>query len=140
MLERKRVHMITIREVASASGLNVSAIRYFEEQGLLPVAQRRAGRRVYEASILDRLALIDLAKRAGLSIREIRGLLAEKARRATGEAAWSRVADAKLAELDARIAELSRSRALLAAISSCPCPTLDDCGRAMSAARRAQPR
>lgn len=132
--------MITIREVASASGLNVSAIRYFEEQGLLPVAQRRAGRRVYDASILDRLALIDLAKRAGLSIREIRGLLAEKARRATGGAVWSRIAGGKLAELDDRIAQLSRSRALLATISSCPCPTLDDCGRAMSAARRARAR
>ena len=53
--------MLTIGQVASRAGLRASAIRYYEAQGLLPAALRHAGKRVYDDSILDRLAMIALA-------------------------------------------------------------------------------
>ena len=57
--------MLTIGAVAARTGLRASAIRYYESRGLLPVASRAAGKRVYDASVLARLAVIRLAKTAG---------------------------------------------------------------------------
>lgn len=53
--------MLAIGEVAGRAGLRASAIRYYEEQGLLPRPRRRSGKRVYDVSVLDRLALIELS-------------------------------------------------------------------------------
>jgi len=67
--------MLTIGQVASRTGLRASAIRYYEAQGLLPRPSRQAGKRMYSAAILDRLAVIELAKIAGFGLSEIRVLL-----------------------------------------------------------------
>ena len=64
-----------IGEVAEQAGLRKSAIRYYEEIGLLPEPERVSGQRVYGPSVLRRLALIDVSQRAGLSLDEIRELL-----------------------------------------------------------------
>ena len=64
-----------IGEVARRAGIATSALRYYESEGLIPLAERRGGRRVYDASILLRLTLIELAKNAGFTIAEIKRLL-----------------------------------------------------------------
>jgi DNA-binding transcriptional MerR regulator len=132
--------MLGIGEVAARAGVRVSAIRYFEEQGLLPVAHRRGGRRIYDPAVLNRLALIELAKGAGFTIREIRGLLAGMGRRQPAASSWRRLARTKLVELDDQISRASRMRDLLSTLVRCSCPTLDDCGRALNAARSAEER
>ncbi len=66
---------LPIDEVAKQMGVRTSAIRYYESEGLLPKPARRSGQRIYDASILDRLSLIELAKTMGFSIAEIRQLL-----------------------------------------------------------------
>lgn len=126
---------LRIGEVAARSGIATSAIRYYEKQGLIARPARRSGWRVYDASVLDRIALIELAKRAGFRLAEIRGLLAGVARRTPPGERWRALTRAKRIELDERIAEARRMQRVLDAVERCRCPTLADCGRAMKRRR-----
>ena len=65
---------ITIGEVARRAGLQTSAIRYYEKIGLLPKTQRVGGQRRYDTGVLNYLEVIDVAKRAGFRMDEIRHL------------------------------------------------------------------
>ncbi|MDX1648551.1 MAG: MerR family transcriptional regulator [Myxococcota bacterium] len=125
---------LRIGQVAARSGIAASAIRYYEREGLLPPPARRGGQRVYPESVLDRLALIDLAKRAGFTVAEMRRLLAGFARRTPPGERWRTLTRSKLAELDARIEEAQRMKRVLATVMRCRCPTLEDCGRAVARA------
>jgi DNA-binding transcriptional MerR regulator len=69
------VEGITIGEVARRTNVRASAIRYYERVGLLPEPVRVHGRRRYEQEVIGHLALINGAKRAGFTLREIRLLL-----------------------------------------------------------------
>src|SRR5262245_30293994 len=91
--------MLTIGAVALRAGLRPSAVRYYEEVGLVPPPRRRGGQRIYDACVLDRLALIELAKGAGFSLRETRDLIAAVAEHRSAAASWQAMARAKLAEL-----------------------------------------
>lgn len=122
---------LRIGEVARASGLRASAIRYYEERGLVRPIGRRGNTRVYAAEVLDRLAVIELAKRAGFSLAEIRKLLGGFGRKAGPGKRWRALADAKRPELTRRIEETRRMLDLLDTLVECACPTLDDCGRAL---------
>jgi len=122
---------LAIGEVARRAGLASSAIRYYESQGLIPRAARRGGRRVYGPEILERLALIELAKRAGFTIAEIRRLLAGFARRTPPGERWRSLAERKLGELERQIAEARQMKRVLEVVMGCRCPTLEDCARAM---------
>jgi MerR family redox-sensitive transcriptional activator SoxR len=122
---------LKIGEVASRSGIAASAIRYYESEGLIAKPDRRSGLRVYDETILDRLGLIQLAKRAGFSVAEIRKLLAGFSRRTPPGDRWRALMRSKQAQLDERIAEAQRMQGVLRTIARCRCPTLDDCGRAM---------
>ena len=122
---------LSIGEVAAESGIAASAIRYYEAEGLIPKVPRRGGRRVYDSSILDRLALIELAKSAGFTIAEVKKLMRGFDGRTPPGARWRRLAEDKLAELEARIAEAERMTQVLRTVMGCRCPTLDDCGNAL---------
>src|SRR5919198_1373190 len=65
---------MTIGETASRAGLNTSHIRYYERVGVLPQPERVNGKRRYEEDVLHRLAIIDVAQRAGFTLDEIREL------------------------------------------------------------------
>ena len=126
--------MLTIGQVASAAGLRTSAIRYYEALGLLPRARRKSGKRVYDASIMERLGLIGLAKFAGFDLEEI---LAVLSRAGAGEpaATWRKLGGAKRLELADQISRLARMNDVLARLDRCTCATLQECGRAFNAAR-----
>src|SRR5262245_46204987 len=119
--------MLTIGQVASHTGLRASAIRYYEERGLLPRALRAGGKRVYDRSIIERLAAIHLAKTAGFSLDEIRATFSAAGDGEPGPR-WKTAARAKRAELDEEMRRLMLARDVLARISACSCSTLDDCG------------
>jgi MerR family redox-sensitive transcriptional activator SoxR len=68
------VEELSIGEVARQVGIRASAIRYYEQAGLLPAPRRRSGQRRYDPDIIDRLALIEFAQQAGFTIGEIRTL------------------------------------------------------------------
>ena len=117
---------LRIGEVAEQAGLRKSAIRYYEEIGLLPEPERMSGQRVYDRSILRRLALIDVSQRAGLSLAEIGELLR------AGEAPISQrleeLAAKKLPEVEGLIRRAEAMRDWLQAAQACDCEAIDECG------------
>ena len=117
---------LSIGEVAQRAGLRPSALRYYESVGILPPPQRVGGQRRYDAAVLQRIARIQLAQRAGFTIAEIRVLL-ERSDETPSSALWHAFAPAKLAEIDAEIAEAQRKRGMLEAGLNCHCQTLDEC-------------
>jgi MerR family redox-sensitive transcriptional activator SoxR len=119
--------MLTIGQVAMRTGLRASAIRYYESRGLLPKAPRAAGKRVYPSSIIETLAVIELAKMAGFNLDEIRATLARP--RDPG-VRWKTVAGAKRAEIDKEMKRLIVSKFVLEKMSACSCASIEDCGRA----------
>jgi MerR family redox-sensitive transcriptional activator SoxR len=122
--------MLAIGEVARRAGIAASAIRYYERLGLVPRADRQGGRRVYADDVLDRLALIRVAKAAGFRIAEIRALLAGLGGHRQPGPRWRAHAGRKLAELEARAAEIERMKRVLEVVTGCECPTLAECARA----------
>lgn len=123
--------MLAIGEVARRSGIAPSAIRYYEKLGLVPRAERRGGKRVFGEEVLDRLALIRVAKTAGFRVTEIRALLGGLGRRTPPGPRWRRMAARKLEELEARAAEVERMKGVLEEFARCDCPTLEECCRAL---------
>jgi MerR family redox-sensitive transcriptional activator SoxR len=123
--------MLTIGEVAESTGVAASALRYYEREGLIPRADRRGGKRVYGEEILDRLALIGAAKAAGFRVAEIKTLLSGFARRTKPGQRWRKLAQGKLAELEARAEEVERMKRVLETMTRCHCPTLEECSRAI---------
>lgn len=121
---------IRIGEVAQRAGIATSAIRYYEREGLIQPADRRGNARVYGPDIFARLALIQLAKSAGFTVAETRKLLRGVSRRTAPGPRWRALTEKKLAEMEARIAEAERMRAVLQALMGCECPTFEDCTRA----------
>lgn len=117
---------LTIGEVARRAGLRPSALRYYESVGILPPPQRVSGQRRYDATALQRIALIQLAQRAGFTIAEIRKFV-EQSDDTAPSALWHAFAPAKLAEIDALIAEAQHKRDVLEAGLDCHCQTLDEC-------------
>jgi MerR family redox-sensitive transcriptional activator SoxR len=128
--------LMTIGQVAKRAGLRPSAIRYYEAQGLLPAATRRNGRRVYDRSIVERLAVIALAKMAGFRLDDIR-LVVSRGRKKPSRA-WRMASRGKHEQLERQMARLAFMQDVLARIGGCECATLEECGRAFLAARSRQ--
>ena len=121
------VEMLAIGEVARRAGLSASAIRYYERAGLVPKPGRVGGKRRYEPEVLRRLTLIEAAKRAGLTIAEIRTLLHGYPDEAAAPERWRSLASRKLEEVDELMARLGQMRILLAEALRCECASLEEC-------------
>ena len=126
---------MSIGEVARRSGVAPSAIRYYESLGLLPKPARSGGKRRYDDSALDWLALIALAREAGFTMAEIRQLVAGFAPGTAPAQRWRALATRKLAEIDAVVARAERMRAVLHVALACGCLRLEDCGHLLAAHR-----
>jgi MerR family redox-sensitive transcriptional activator SoxR len=107
--------------------LRASAIRYYERIGLLPPPPRAGGQRRYDASILDRLAIVRLGQYVGLRIAEIRWLLNDVPGRPPPER-WRALATERLTQVDALIAEAKAMRQLLQMTLDHKCPKLVERG------------
>lgn len=75
MAKQTSTNYLSIGEVAARAGVRTSALRYYESIGLLPAPRRINGRRAYEATILQQLAILQLAQKAGFTMNEIDELL-----------------------------------------------------------------
>jgi MerR family redox-sensitive transcriptional activator SoxR len=122
-----------IGEVAKRAGVRPSAVRYYEERGLITPSSRRGGKRVYDEEAVERMALIVFAKELGFSLDDIRNLLAGFPEETPAGARWSKLAEAKLAELDAMTHRIDVMRTALQRISHCGCRDLDQCARGIAA-------
>jgi MerR family redox-sensitive transcriptional activator SoxR len=118
---------VGIGEVARRSGKAASAIRYYEEIGLIPPARRVSGRRRYSPQIVRTLAIIETAQRAGLNLQEIRWLLEASPSDAAATDRLREVAERKLPELRESIRRAQLVEGWLEDAARCCCPTLDDC-------------
>ncbi|SRR5260370_620563 len=120
---------LLISEVARQVGLRPSAIRYYEQIGILMPTRRVAGQRRYDATVLYRLAVVRRAQDAGFTLDEIRQLFFGFRKRMPISDRWKKIAETKLAELDARIERIQSMKDLLQKLQGCcRCETVDECG------------
>jgi MerR family transcriptional regulator, redox-sensitive transcriptional activator SoxR len=114
-----------IGEVAQRAGVRTSLLRYYEELGLLPAPERVSGQRRYDETVLRRLAVIDVAQRAGMSLDEIHLLMQHGNEPMSAQ--LRELATCKLPEIDALIDRAERVRAWLELATGCECQTIDEC-------------
>jgi MerR family redox-sensitive transcriptional activator SoxR len=129
------VKELSIGEVARQAGIRASAIRYYEQAGLLPAPRRRSGQRRYDPDVVDRLALIAFAQQAGFTISEIRTLFEGFEEETPMSFRWQTLAREKLAEVDALMDRAERMRDLLGRALACGCLRPDDCAKVISSRR-----
>lgn len=115
---------MTIGEVARRAGVAQTALRYYEQLGLLPAPERVGGQRRYQESVLVRLEVIRLCKSAGFSLDDIAVLMDDDS---PGRPAARALAQAKLSEIDEQLAALARARAIIEWGMQCTCPSIDAC-------------
>jgi MerR family transcriptional regulator, redox-sensitive transcriptional activator SoxR len=118
---------LSIGQVAARAGLRTSHIRYYEEIGVLPEPERVGGQRRYRDDVLHRLAIIDVAQRAGLSLDEIRDLTGPQDGHDAGERLRA-LATRKLPDVEALIDRAQAVKRWLEIASACDCATVDVCG------------
>ncbi|MBP3086105.1 MULTISPECIES: MerR family transcriptional regulator [Mycolicibacterium] len=116
--------MLTIGDVTQRSGVAQTALRYYEQVGLLPAPQRVGGQRRYQESVLMRLHVIGLCKTAGFSLTEIGLLLKDDT---PGRPMARELAQSKLVEIDAQLEALARARAIIEWGMRCTCPSIELC-------------
>jgi MerR family redox-sensitive transcriptional activator SoxR len=120
--------LMTIGEVARRSGVAASALRFYEDRGLITSERAGSGHRRYPRPVLRRIAFIVFAQRIGLTLDEIGQELSKlPPDRAPTRRDWSRLSSKWTARIDERIAELHRLRAGLTECIGCGCLSLDRC-------------
>ena len=119
---------MTISEVARRSGVAASALRFYEERGLIESERAGSGHRRFARAVLRRIAFIVFAQKIGLSLDEIAVELARlPGNRVPVRGDWARLAGSWTARIDDRIAELERLRSSLTRCIGCGCLSLKEC-------------
>ena len=120
--------LLTIGEVSRRSGVAASALRFYEDRGLIASGRAGSGDRRYPRPVLRRIAFIVFAQRVGLTLDEIAAELAKlPAERAPTRRDWSRLSRRWTTRIDERIAELERLKRGLTECIGCGCLSLDRC-------------
>ena len=123
---------LTISQVAQEIGIQTSTIRYYEQIGLLPPAQRLSGQRRYDSTVLYRLAIVQRARQLGFSLTEIRQLFFGFRDVTRASERWQTLSQRKLEELDYLMDGIKAVRRVLKQLmTKCECETLDQCGKGM---------
>jgi MerR family redox-sensitive transcriptional activator SoxR len=118
---------LSIGQLAQRFGLNTSAIRYYEANGVLPEPARVSGQRRYGADAVRRLEVLDVAKRAGFSLDEVRVLLRSADAGTPAFESLRALAARKLPEVESLIERAEAMRAWLLTATDCACTSLDIC-------------
>jgi DNA-binding transcriptional MerR regulator len=114
---------LDINEVAKRSGLPASALRFYEEKGLVTSVGRRGLRRLFDRKVLERLALISLGRSAGFSLDEMAKMFAPDGQPKIDR----RVLARKAKELDLTIRKMTAMRDGLRHAAACPAPSHMEC-------------
>jgi MerR family redox-sensitive transcriptional activator SoxR len=121
-------NLLTIGEVARRSGVASSALRFYEELGLISSERAGSGHRRFPRSVLRRIAFIVFAQRIGLRLEEIRAELAKlPPHQAPTRRDWASLSTTWTARIEERIAELERLKLGLTECIGCGCLSLDRC-------------
>ena len=120
--------LLTIGDFARLAGRRASSIRYYEKIGLLPEPMRSGGQRRYSRESLRVLAVIDVAQGAGLSLDQIKAILAAAPAGNEPIGELRRAAAARLPAIAAEIERAQHAREWLEKAAACECPSLAECG------------
>jgi MerR family redox-sensitive transcriptional activator SoxR len=119
---------LSIGEVAERTGVAVSALRYYESEGLIHAGRTDGGQRIYSRDVLRRVSFVRIAQQVGLSLVEIRASLATLPHdRTPTKSDWARLSAAWRPRLDDQISELVRLRDNLTSCIGCGCLSLKAC-------------
>ncbi len=125
---RLRPTGLTIGQIADRTGLAISAIRYYEEQGLVFPDRTDTGQRRYARSDIRRLSFVMITQGMGFSIAEIRTALSRlPENRTPTKADWENLSALFRSELNARIAQMTALRDKLDGCIGCGCLSLTNC-------------
>lgn len=120
---------LSVGQVASRSGVNVSALHFYERQGLIFSSRTAGNQRRYNRSVLRRVAVIRAAQRAGIPLALIGEVFAELPREGVPDQDdWRRLSAVWQHELVARITALEKLRGSLSGCIGCGCLSLAECG------------
>jgi MerR family redox-sensitive transcriptional activator SoxR len=120
--------LLTIGAVAERSGVATSALRYYEQRGLISSERTAAKHRRYRRPVVRRIAFIVFAQRVGFSLDEIAAELDKlPADRAPTRRDWAKLSELWEARIDERMAELERLKVGLTECIGCGCLSLDRC-------------
>jgi MerR family transcriptional regulator, redox-sensitive transcriptional activator SoxR len=120
--------LLTIAEVSRRSGVAASALRFYEERGLIRSDRAGSGHRRYPRAVLRRIAFIVFAQKMGLTLDEVGAELAKLPENRVPERSdWAKLSDSWTRRIDERISELQRLRAGLTECIGCGCLSLDRC-------------
>jgi MerR family transcriptional regulator, redox-sensitive transcriptional activator SoxR len=128
LLDSRVAGDLAISDVARVFGLRTSAIRYYEQIGILPPAMRKNGQRRYDNSALFRLAVVQRARETGFTLEEIRELFFGFPPGTRPPKRWHKLSQSKIAELRNRMKRLKLMETLLKRMENCRCDALDECG------------
>jgi MerR family redox-sensitive transcriptional activator SoxR len=123
--------LLTISQVARRVGLRPSAIRYYEQIGVLPPAHRVSGQRRYEEAALYRLATLQRARQIGFRLDEIRQLFFGFRKGTPPSERWKKLSQRKLAELEQLMNGIKALQLLLQGQGKCGCVSLEECGKGL---------
>ena len=120
--------LLTIGEVARRSGVAASALRFYDDRGLIRSERAGSGHRRYPRPVLRRIAFIVFAQRIGLTLEEIGAELAKlPPERAPNRRDWSRLSRQWASRIDQRIAELEHLKLGLTECIGCGCLSIERC-------------
>jgi MerR family redox-sensitive transcriptional activator SoxR len=121
------VKSLSIGEVAKRSGIRTSALRYYEDAGILPAPARVNGRRRYDADTVRRVDVLRFAQQAGFTLEEIKTLFHGFETTTPLSRRWQALARTKLIELDRLAAHIQTMRSALEVGLKCGCIRIEDC-------------
>jgi MerR family transcriptional regulator, redox-sensitive transcriptional activator SoxR len=118
---------LSIGEVAKRTGVRTSALRYYEEAGILPPPGRVSGQRRYDEDSIHRIDVLRFAQQAGFTLEEIKALFHGFGTETPLSSRWRTLAKAKLAELDLLAKRIKRMKRALELGLKCGCIRIEDC-------------
>lgn len=127
---------LTISKVAKQFGIRASALRYYEQIGILPATYRRGGQRLYDESAVRRLAIVQRARELGFTIKETQVLFSDFSCGPPISERWHSLCETKLEELAERIEQIHEMQRMLEKMMQCRCAAFDQCGAGILEGRR----
>lgn len=117
----------SIGQIAKQTGVPATALRYYEDAGILPPPARVGGRRLYDAKAVRHIDVLRFAQQAGFTLEEIKTLFHGFGSETPLSARWQTLARAKLQELDELAKRIKRMKRALTIGLECGCVRVEDC-------------
>lgn len=119
-------NLLSIGDIANATGVSVSALRYYDEVGLVSPHTRVGGKRRFEPDTVGRVNFVRRAQSVGFSLDEVRDILDDTS------GAWNTIVADKLASLRSQRSEIDDMIAILEEVRTCGCRVVAECPRVAS--------